>query len=70
MIDTQPKLKQFNIFSEMLMQLFSIQRNIVKHRHLFFFQRKNIEKKLQNYLVNSEKGSIFASELNKIKQEV
>lgn len=52
------------------MQLFSIQRNIVKHRHLFFFQRKNIEKKLQNYLVNSEKGSIFASELNKIKQEV
>ena len=44
MINTQPKLKQFNILSEMLMQLFSIQRNIVKHKHLFFFQRKNIEK--------------------------
>ena len=44
----------------MLMQLFSIQRNIVKHRHLFFNSKKKIGKKLQNYLVSSENGCIFA----------
>lgn len=45
MIDTQPKLKQFNILSEMLMQLFSIQRETLSSISIsFLIQRKNIEK--------------------------